>query len=86
MIWPKLIRFWPFDGAASTSTWRGVSSTLSCSPTDSCRTYFGFMDDRQHGAVIEFNGIAAGMAPFDRKPQVHDYMHNQWPGLIGSRR
>ncbi|MDN2666157.1 glutathione synthase [Vibrio sp. 14N.309.X.WAT.E.F5] len=40
-----------------------------------------FMDDRQHGAkVIEFNGIAAGMAPFGQKAtDFHDYMHNQWP-------
>ncbi|MEZ9202032.1 glutathione synthase [Vibrio splendidus] len=40
-----------------------------------------FMDDRQHGAkVIEFNGIAAGMAPFGQKAtEFHDYMQNQWP-------
>ncbi|MEZ9390334.1 glutathione synthase [Vibrio splendidus] len=40
-----------------------------------------FMDDRQHGAkVIEFNGIAAGMAPFGQKAtEFHAYMQNQWP-------
>ncbi|CAH7060582.1 Glutathione synthetase [Vibrio chagasii] len=40
-----------------------------------------FMDDRQHGAkVIEFNGIAAGMAPFgQRATEFHSYMQNQWP-------
>ncbi|WP_454440664.1 glutathione synthase [Vibrio bathopelagicus] len=40
-----------------------------------------FMDDRKHGAkVIEFNGIAAGMAPFGQKAtEFHAFMHNQWP-------
>lgn len=40
-----------------------------------------FMDDRQHGAkVIEFNGIAAGMAPFGQKAtEIHQYIQNQWP-------
>ncbi len=40
-----------------------------------------FMDDRQHGAkVIEFNGIAAGMAPFgQRATEFHAFMQNQWP-------
>ncbi|WP_422398578.1 glutathione synthase [Vibrio cyclitrophicus] len=40
-----------------------------------------FMDDRQHGAkVIEFNGIAAGMAPFgQRATEFHLFMQNQWP-------
>lgn len=40
-----------------------------------------FMDDRQHGAkVIEFNGIAAGMAPFgQRATEFHAYMQQQWP-------
>ncbi|MFA0038371.1 glutathione synthase [Vibrio sp. 10N.261.52.A1] len=40
-----------------------------------------FMDDRQHGAkVIEFNGIAAGMAPFgQRATEFHAFMNNQWP-------
>ncbi|UPR36291.1 glutathione synthase [Vibrio cyclitrophicus] len=40
-----------------------------------------FMDDRQHGAkVIEFNGIAAGMAPFgQRATEFHSFMQNQWP-------
>ncbi|MGR5237191.1 glutathione synthase [Vibrio alfacsensis] len=39
-----------------------------------------FMDDRQHGAkVIEFNGIAAGMAPFgQRATQLHQFMQTQW--------
>lgn len=38
-----------------------------------------FMDDRQHGAkVIEFNGIAAGMAPFgQRATQLHQYIQSQ---------
>lgn len=42
-----------------------------------------FMDDRQHGAkVIEFNGIAAGMAPFgQRATEFHDYLRQQWPAL-----
>lgn len=42
-----------------------------------------FMDDRQHGAkVIEFNGIAAGMAPFgQRATEFHAYMKNQWPNV-----
>ncbi|WP_440876571.1 glutathione synthase [Thalassotalea sp. PLHSN55] len=40
-----------------------------------------FMDDRQQGPkVIEFNGIAAGMAPFgQRASEFHAFMHNQWP-------
>ena len=40
-----------------------------------------FMDDRQHGAkVIEFNGIAAGMAPFgQRATEFHAFLHSQWP-------
>ncbi|MEZ8297438.1 glutathione synthase [Vibrio splendidus] len=40
-----------------------------------------FMDDCQHGAkVIEFNGIAAGMAPFgQRATEFHSFMQNQWP-------
>ncbi len=40
-----------------------------------------FMDDRQHGAkVIEFNGIAAGMAPFgQRATEFHAFMKEQWP-------
>lgn len=40
-----------------------------------------FMDDRQHGAkVIEFNGIAAGMAPFgQRTTELHAFLHDQWP-------
>ncbi|WP_298444339.1 glutathione synthase [uncultured Ferrimonas sp.] len=39
-----------------------------------------FMDDRQHGAkVIEFNGIAAGMAPFgQRASELHAFLHSQW--------
>ncbi len=42
-----------------------------------------FMDDRQHGAkVIEFNGIAAGMAPFgQRATEFHAFLHNQWPDI-----
>lgn len=42
-----------------------------------------FMDDRQHGAkVIEFNGIAAGMAPFgQRATEFHAFLHNQWPAV-----
>ncbi|PKH07867.1 glutathione synthase [Moritella sp. Urea-trap-13] len=42
-----------------------------------------FMDDRQHGAkVIEFNGIAAGMAPFgQRATEFHAFMANQWPAV-----
>jgi glutathione synthase len=42
-----------------------------------------FMVDRQHGAkVIEFNGIAAGMAPFgQRATEFHAFMHNQWPDI-----
>ncbi|MFA0725086.1 glutathione synthase, partial [Vibrio sp. 10N.222.49.E5] len=42
-----------------------------------------FMDDRQHGAkVIEFNGIAAGMAPFgQRATEFHSFMQNQWPNV-----
>ncbi|GLS91049.1 glutathione synthase [Psychromonas marina] len=40
-----------------------------------------FMEDRQHGAkVIEFNGIAAGMAPFgQRATEFHAFIKNQWP-------
>ena len=40
-----------------------------------------FMDDRQYGAkVIEFNGIAAGMAPFgQRATEFHAFMQRQWP-------
>ena len=40
-----------------------------------------FMDDRQDGAkVIEFNGIAAGMAPFgQRATEFHAFMQRQWP-------
>ncbi|MGI2107156.1 glutathione synthase [Shewanella frigidimarina] len=40
-----------------------------------------FMDDRQHGAkVIEFNGIAAGMAPFgQRATEFHAFLKEQWP-------
>ena len=46
-----------------------------------------FMDDRQHGAkVIEFNGIAAGMAPFgQRATEFHAYMQNQWPDIYQER-
>ncbi|RIH72442.1 glutathione synthase [Vibrio splendidus] len=42
-----------------------------------------FMDDRRHGAkVIEFNGIAAGMAPFgQRATEFHSFMQNQWPNV-----
>jgi len=42
-----------------------------------------FMDDRRHGAkVIEFNGIAAGMAPFgQRATEFHAFMQNQWPKI-----
>lgn len=42
-----------------------------------------FMDDRKQGAkVIEFNGIAAGMAPFgQRATELHAYMHHQWPDV-----
>ncbi|MEZ8949784.1 glutathione synthase [Vibrio sp. 10N.247.311.18] len=45
-----------------------------------------FMDDRQHGAkVIEFNGIAAGMAPFgQRATEFHSFMQNQWPNVYNS--
>ncbi|ARD22927.1 Glutathione synthase [Shewanella japonica] len=40
-----------------------------------------YMDDREHGAkVIEFNGIAAGMAPFgQRATELHDFLRLQWP-------
>ena len=43
-----------------------------------------FMDDRLHGAkVIEFNGIAAGMAPFgQRATEFHSFLSNQWPAVI----
>lgn len=39
-----------------------------------------FMDDRELGAkVIEFNGIAAGMAPFgQRAAELHQFMQTQW--------
>jgi glutathione synthase len=42
-----------------------------------------FMDDSAHGVkVIEFNGIAAGMAPFgQRATEFHEYMKNQWPDV-----
>ena len=42
-----------------------------------------FMDDRKHGAkIIEFNGIAAGMAPFgQRSTELHDYISHQWPDI-----
>lgn len=42
-----------------------------------------YMDDRRHGAkVIEFNGIAAGMAPFgQRATEFHQYMQSQWPDI-----
>lgn len=42
-----------------------------------------FMDDRLHGAkVIEFNGIAAGMAPFgQRATEFHAFLNNQWPAV-----
>lgn len=42
-----------------------------------------FMDDRQYGAkIIEFNGIAAGMAPFgQRATEFHAFLHNQWPEI-----
>lgn len=42
-----------------------------------------FMDDRQHGAkVIEFNGIAAGMAPFgQRATEFHAFLSKQWPDV-----
>lgn len=42
-----------------------------------------FMDDREHGAkVIEFNGIAAGMAPFgQRATEFHAFLSNQWPAV-----
>ena len=40
-----------------------------------------FMDDKDNGAkIIEFNGIAAGMAPFgQRATELHAYLRNQWP-------
>jgi glutathione synthase len=40
-----------------------------------------FMDDRRHSAkVIEFNGIAAGMAPFgQRATEFHAFLKEQWP-------
>ena len=39
-----------------------------------------FMDDRYQGAkVIEFNGIAAGMAPFgQRATELHQFIREQW--------
>jgi glutathione synthase len=42
-----------------------------------------FMDDRLHGVkVIEFNGIAAGMAPFgQRATELHAFLSNQWPAV-----
>ncbi|MCD9469959.1 glutathione synthase [Photobacterium phosphoreum] len=45
-----------------------------------------FMDDRQYGAkVIEFNGIAAGMAPFgQRATELHQFMQRQWPEVYHS--
>lgn len=45
-----------------------------------------FMDDRQYGAkVIEFNGIAAGMAPFgQRATELHAFMQRQWPEIYQS--
>ncbi|WP_061037854.1 glutathione synthase [Vibrio coralliirubri] len=45
-----------------------------------------FMDDRQHGAkVIEFNGIAAGMAPFgQRATEFHSFMQKQWPNVYNN--
>ncbi|GGQ04767.1 glutathione synthase [Shewanella litoralis] len=40
-----------------------------------------YMDDEQNGAkVVEFNGIAAGMAPFGQKAtELHQYIQQQWP-------
>lgn len=40
-----------------------------------------YMDDREHGAkIVEFNGIAAGMAPFgQRATKLHEYIQSQWP-------
>lgn len=45
-----------------------------------------FMDDRQHGAkVIEFNGIAAGMAPFgQRATEFHAFLQDQWPEVYSA--
>ncbi|WP_210442062.1 glutathione synthase [Vibrio crassostreae] len=45
-----------------------------------------FMDDRRHGAkVIEFNGIAAGMAPFgQRATEFHSFMQNQWANVYNN--
>ncbi|MFC3153203.1 glutathione synthase [Litoribrevibacter euphylliae] len=42
-----------------------------------------FMDDRRQGAkIIEFNGIAAGMAPFgQRATELHRYIQDQWPEI-----
>ena len=42
-----------------------------------------FMDDRKHGAkIIEFNGIAAGMAPFgQRATEFHAYINHQWSNV-----
>ncbi|RJG47629.1 glutathione synthase [Motilimonas pumila] len=42
-----------------------------------------YMDDRKLGAkVIEFNGIAAGMAPFgQRATELHHYIKRQWPSV-----
>lgn len=42
-----------------------------------------FMNDKDHGAkVIEFNGIAAGMAPFgQRASELHGYVKHQWPDV-----
>lgn len=42
-----------------------------------------FMDDRQHGAkAVEFNGIAAGMAPFgQRTTEFHNFVSKQWPDI-----
>ncbi|KNC80007.1 glutathione synthase [Sphaeroforma arctica JP610] len=43
-----------------------------------------YMDDRNQGArVIEFNGIAAGMAPFgQRVHEFHRYVQMQWPEVF----
>ncbi|WP_286270510.1 glutathione synthase [Thalassotalea hakodatensis] len=42
-----------------------------------------FMSDITHGVkVIEFNGIAAGMAPFgQRATELHAYLNSQWTGV-----
>ncbi len=43
-----------------------------------------FMQDQVFGPkVIEFNGIAAGMAPFgQRVTELHRFVQQQWPGLV----